>query len=149
MHPTAAAGLGVRSESVVFELGKFLRLWSAANPNALEILFADDGTVYNGKAYWFWGDTTRVEHPLGNFSTTSATSRLPGTGGGLDPARRVDLTYFTKADGFNILPPWLPGPPSPPIATDACFEPASVASVPVAAKPPLPPPPPIDCASMP
>ncbi|HYP98963.1 MAG TPA: nucleotidyltransferase domain-containing protein [Polyangiaceae bacterium] len=41
-HPTAANGLQVRSESVVFELAKFLRLCAAANPNALEILFADE-----------------------------------------------------------------------------------------------------------
>ena len=40
-HPTAASGLQVRSESVIFELAKFLRLCAAANPNALEILFAD------------------------------------------------------------------------------------------------------------
>lgn len=42
LHPTAASGLQVRSESVIFELAKFLRLCAAANPNALEILFADE-----------------------------------------------------------------------------------------------------------
>jgi len=41
-HPSAARGLAVRSESVVFELAKFLGLCAAANPNALEILFADE-----------------------------------------------------------------------------------------------------------
>ena len=42
VHPTAASALQVHRESVVFELAKFLRLCAAANPNALEILFADE-----------------------------------------------------------------------------------------------------------
>lgn len=41
-HPTAAAGLRQRTETVIFELGKFLTLCAAGNPNALEILFADE-----------------------------------------------------------------------------------------------------------
>ncbi len=41
-HPTAASSLGVRSEAVVFDVAKFLKLCAAANPNALEILFADE-----------------------------------------------------------------------------------------------------------
>lgn len=41
-HPTAAAALSTKTESVVFEVAKFLRLCSEANPNALEILFADE-----------------------------------------------------------------------------------------------------------
>ncbi len=55
--------------------------------------------VYQGKLYWFWGDTNRPEHPLGNFHTTGATSRLPGNGA-LDPARGADLDYFAGDDGF-------------------------------------------------
>ena len=42
-HPTASRGLGVKTECVVFDLAKFVRLCAAANPNALEILFADEG----------------------------------------------------------------------------------------------------------
>lgn len=41
-HPTAASGLKVRAETVIFDIAKFLRLCAAANPNALEILFADE-----------------------------------------------------------------------------------------------------------
>jgi uncharacterized protein len=41
-HPTASASLGSKIESVVFELAKFIRLCAGANPNALEILFADE-----------------------------------------------------------------------------------------------------------
>lgn len=41
-HPTAARGLAVRTECVVTDVAKFLRQCAAANPNALEILFADE-----------------------------------------------------------------------------------------------------------
>lgn len=54
---------------------------------------------YRGRLFWLWGDTDRAGGPLGNFSTTSATSELPGRGG-LDPNTGVDLTYFTGSSGF-------------------------------------------------
>lgn len=41
-HPTASRGLGVKTECVLFELAKFMGLCVVANPNALEILFADE-----------------------------------------------------------------------------------------------------------
>lgn len=56
--------------------------------------------VHNGHVHWFWGDTSRVGHPLGNFQTTGATSRLPKDGG-LDPAEGVDLNYYGDGDGFT------------------------------------------------
>jgi hypothetical protein len=56
-------------------------------------------TPYRGKLFWLWGDTDRASGPLGNFSTTSATSELP-VRGGLDPSVGVDLHYFTGPDGF-------------------------------------------------
>ncbi|OMF53880.1 hypothetical protein BK138_18085 [Paenibacillus rhizosphaerae] len=63
---------------------------------------------YNGKLYWFWGDTDRPAYPLGNFRTTGATSELPQNGG-LDPDVGVNLKYFTKEDGFaKSMVPTLP-----------------------------------------
>lgn len=56
--------------------------------------------VYDGKLYWFWGDTNRLSYPLGHFGTAAATSQLPGMGG-LDPSLGVDLTYFVGKDGFS------------------------------------------------
>jgi predicted nucleotidyltransferase len=41
-HPTASRGLEVKTESVIFDVAKFIGLCSLANPNALEILFADE-----------------------------------------------------------------------------------------------------------
>jgi uncharacterized protein len=41
-HPTAAQGLGVKTECVIYDVAKFLSLCAGANPNALEILFASE-----------------------------------------------------------------------------------------------------------
>ena len=40
--------------------------------------------VFQGKIYWFWGDTNRPDYPLGNFHVPGAVSELPGRGG-LEP----------------------------------------------------------------
>src|SRR5262249_41725335 len=55
--------------------------------------------VYQGRLYWFWGDTNRPAHPLGNFHMTGAVSALRASGG-LSPAVGVDFRYFTGEDGF-------------------------------------------------
>lgn len=57
-------------------------------------------TPYKGRLYWFFGDTDRPSYPLGQFATSGATSLLPGQGG-LDPARGIDLDYWTGKDGFS------------------------------------------------
>ncbi len=41
VHPTAAQALDVKVEGVVFDVVKFVKLSAAANPNTLEMLFAD------------------------------------------------------------------------------------------------------------
>lgn len=41
-HPTARQGLSVKTECVIFDVAKFLTLCASANPNALEVLFADE-----------------------------------------------------------------------------------------------------------
>jgi predicted nucleotidyltransferase len=41
-HPSASRGLDVKTECVIFDVSKFLGLCAAANPNALEILFASE-----------------------------------------------------------------------------------------------------------
>ena len=54
---------------------------------------------YNGKLYWFWGDTGRPQYPLGNFMVSGATSDLPASGG-LSPEQGVNLHYFVNREGF-------------------------------------------------
>lgn len=77
-------------------------------------------TVYNGKVYWFWGDTHGPFHPLGNFRTTGVTSKLPKDGG-LHPSEGVNLEYFVDESGFvkEMVPPLPDGAPlvwvSPPM----------------------------------
>lgn len=56
--------------------------------------------IYNGKLYWFWGDTNRASYLLGQFSTSGAVSDLPQSGG-LDPAQGVNLRYFAGDNGFS------------------------------------------------
>lgn len=58
-----------------------------------------ESILYKGRLYWFWGDTSRLAYPLGNFATSGATSLPPGKGG-LDPANGIDLTYFVNKEGF-------------------------------------------------
>lgn len=41
-HATAARGLDIKTECVLFDLARFASLCATANPNALEILFADE-----------------------------------------------------------------------------------------------------------
>ncbi len=70
-------------------------------------------TLYQGKAFWIWGDTNFPQYPLGNFKSTGATSLLPEQGG-LDPALGVNHVYFTRADGASaeMLPSTtVPNPP--------------------------------------
>jgi len=64
--------------------------------------------VYQGKLYWFWGDTNWPAYPLGLFHTPGATSELPKDGG-LNPARGIDLTYFTGDNGFASATAKMPG----------------------------------------
>lgn len=65
-------------------------------------------TPYNGKLYWFYGDTSKPSYPLGQFATSGATSPLPSAGG-LDPSVGINLTYWVDKEGFSrpMLP--LPG----------------------------------------
>ncbi|HOS92533.1 MAG TPA: hypothetical protein PLD23_00015 [Armatimonadota bacterium] len=71
---------------------------------------------WRGRIYWFFGDTNRIEYPLGNFHTSGATSALPGDGG-LDPSIGVDIEYLVDDDGFSRAmcpmagegPVWLDG----------------------------------------
>jgi hypothetical protein len=64
--------------------------------------------VFRDRLFWFWGDTNRPAYPLGNFHVPGATSKLPEQGG-LDPARGVNLEYFTNAEGFAKPTCQMPG----------------------------------------
>jgi hypothetical protein len=65
--------------------------------------------IYNGKLFWFWGDTSRLRYPLGNFQVSGATSKLFADGG-LDPSVGVDLVIFADDKGFARPMAQVPGP---------------------------------------
>ncbi len=50
---------------------------------------------YRGKLYWFWGDTSRLDYPLGLFRMAGATTPLPTPD--FDPANGLAYDYFTDA----------------------------------------------------
>ena len=67
-------------------------------------------TPYRGRIHWFWGDTSRVAHPLGLFRTAAATTPPPDPGGDVLSELRFD--YFTGEDGFVRAAIPLPGRPA-------------------------------------
>ncbi len=69
-------------------------------------------TPYNGRIYWFFGDTQRPSYPLGQFATSGATSRLPANGG-LNPSLGVNLNYWVGKDGFSRPMIDVHNPPGP------------------------------------
>jgi hypothetical protein len=100
-------GAGIYADSLLVDQATPL-----AKPALNSRVVGQDGglnTIFGGKLYWFWGDTSRPAYPLGNFGMTGATSLLPEQGG-LDPEKGVDLKYFTGADGFVRPMAPLPGP---------------------------------------
>ncbi len=64
--------------------------------------------IFQGKLYWFWGDTSRPDYPLGNFHVPGATSLLPSEGG-LDPQIGVALHYFMDDGTFAKETAHMPG----------------------------------------
>jgi len=54
--------------------------------------------VHRGRIHWFWGDTSRAAHPLGNFRTTGAVSDIPT--GHLAEDLGAMLQYFEDGKGF-------------------------------------------------
>lgn len=68
--------------------------------------------LYAGRIHWFWGDTARMEYPLGHFRMSGATTPLPGPQT-FDPAAGVPLEYYVGENGF-ARPMWpaMPGQPA-------------------------------------
>ncbi|MDX1734818.1 MAG: hypothetical protein R3228_10630 [Halioglobus sp.] len=66
-------------------------------------VFGQDSVVnaiYDGKLYWFWGDTSRAETRLGNFKVSGATSSLP-VPGSPEAELGIELDYFVGPGGFS------------------------------------------------
>lgn len=83
-------GEGLYRDSVL--LGHKVPLPDALNPGKVAGQDSIQTAVYRGKVYWFWGDTNRMEYPLGLFRMAGATSPLPDAK--FDPAPGIPYDYF-------------------------------------------------------
>lgn len=65
---------------------------------------------YDGRTYWFWGDTSRMSYPLGLFRVAGATTpRFDPTGP--EPRGGIEYEYFVDDDGFARAMMPLPSEP--------------------------------------
>ncbi len=64
---------------------------------------------HDGQMYWFWGDTTLANYPLGRFHATGATSTLLPLDK-LTPPVALDLQYFRGPRGYPKNVAEMPGP---------------------------------------
>ena len=55
-------------------------------------------TIYRGKMFWLWGDTTLANYPLGIFDSSSATSEIRPLDK-FEPPLKLKLDYCTDARG--------------------------------------------------
>jgi hypothetical protein len=86
-------GEGLYRDSVL--LGHKLPLSDSPNPGRVAGQDSVQAAVYRDKVYWFWGDTLRLEYPLGLFRVAGATTSIfdpadPGS----DPAAGIAFDYF-------------------------------------------------------
>jgi hypothetical protein len=52
--------------------------------------------VYRGRVYWFWGDTLRMDYPLGLFRMAGATTPLPDAAS--EPDGGIPFEYFVDRE---------------------------------------------------
>ncbi len=90
-------GYGLYRDSVI--LGKEVPLAAPWGPAKVAGQDSVTAIPFQGKIYWFWGDTLRLSYPLGIFRMAGATSAWPGKGG-LSLDQGIDYMYFTDKDGF-------------------------------------------------
>ncbi|MFO0865727.1 MAG: hypothetical protein U0744_13930 [Gemmataceae bacterium] len=58
-------------------------------------------TIHAGKVYCFWGDTNRMEYPLGMFRMAGATIPIPDPNKAeSDPSAGIPYDYFVDKTGF-------------------------------------------------
>jgi predicted nucleotidyltransferase len=131
-HPTASRALEIKTECVIFDVAKFVGLCAAANPNALEILFADkQDWVFETPVWRRLHDeryrflTKKVQQTFHGYAMaqlkkiqthrswllnppTKKPSRedfgLPGAGGTLsyDDQNRIEQSIADKIRGYGI-----------------------------------------------
>src|SRR5262249_42619872 len=87
-------GEGRYRDSVL--LGYKPPLAGSANPGRVAGQDSVQAAVYRGKVYWFWGDTLRMDYPLGLFRMAGATTAVPDPKDPKsDPGGGIAFDYFT------------------------------------------------------
>jgi hypothetical protein len=92
-------GEGLYRDSVL--LGYQVQLRDSLNPGRVAGQDSVQATPYRGRVYWFWGDTLKMDYPLGLFRMAGATTPVfdpkdPKS----DPAPGIAYDYFVDKSGF-------------------------------------------------
>lgn len=86
-------GEGLYRDSVL--LGHPVPLPDPLNPGKVGGQDSVQAAVYKGKVYWFWGDTQRMDYPLGLFRMAGATTpTFAPEDPKADPAGGIPFDYF-------------------------------------------------------
>jgi hypothetical protein len=92
-------GEGLYRDSVL--LGYKAPLPDPLNPGKVGGQDSVQAAVYKGKVYWFWGDTQRMDYPLGLFRVAGATTELfDPSDPKSDPSAGIAFNYFVDKSGF-------------------------------------------------
>jgi hypothetical protein len=62
------------------------------NPGRVAGQDSVQAAIYRAKVYWFWGDTLKMDYPLGLYRTAGATTSVPDAH--FDPAAGIPYKYF-------------------------------------------------------
>ncbi len=111
-------GEGLYRDSVL--LGHKTPLTDPLNPGGIGGQDSVQAAVYGGRVYWFWGDTQRMNYPLGMFRMAGATTSLASTS---SPTRidGIAYEYFVDETGFARAMMPLPERPEGVIWVGAVF----------------------------
>lgn len=87
-------GEGLYRDSVL--LGHKTPLADPLNPGKVGGQDSIQSVVYRDKAHWFWGDTQRMDYPLGLFRMAGAVTPAPRRRGAGRPGRRHPLPLLRR-----------------------------------------------------
>ncbi len=92
-------GEGLYRDSVL--LGYMTPLPDPLDPGKVAGQDSVQTAIYHGRIYWLWGDTLRMEYPLGLFRMAGATTPIfDPNDSKTDPAGGIAFNYFVGKDGF-------------------------------------------------
>jgi hypothetical protein len=92
-------GEGLYRDSVL--LGHKVPLPGPLNPGRVAGQDSVQAAVFRNRVYWFWGDTQRMNYPLGLFRMAGATTALLDEKNSKhDPSDGIAFDYFTDKTGY-------------------------------------------------